>query len=223
MPVAKMEWNLQSRGRECRACETAFKDKQIYHTLLFDEKQTYERHDVCEDCWTSQYSEGATERKGFVSHWQGVYLKPQPTPEPMRKENAESLLRKLIEGNEPDSGPAIYILAVMLERKRILKVKEQIRSEEGRVFVYEHPKNGDLFTIRDPELQLDQLEEVQKQVAQLMEYGLTPPAAEVADDQEITPAVETEAQLEAESGETREGDVPAVEQEEAPIDEPCRT
>ena len=44
----------------------------------------------------------------------------------IQKETAETILRKLIEQNDPRYAPAAYILAVMLERKRILKVKEQI-------------------------------------------------------------------------------------------------
>src|SRR5271163_3062527 len=133
------EWNIQSRARVCAACARAFADREAYHTLLFDEKAGFERSDICEACWRSQYSEGGRERKGFVSYWQGVYEAPAPPSEPIQKETAESLLRKLIELNDPRYIPAGYILAVMLERKRLLKVKEQLVSEGRRVFVYEHP------------------------------------------------------------------------------------
>jgi hypothetical protein len=68
----------------------------------------------------------------------------------------------------------------MLERKRILKVKEQIQGESGRVFVYEHARTGDVFTIADPNLQLGQLEEVQRDTAQLLAHGLNPPPADAA-------------------------------------------
>src|SRR4030095_10823623 len=101
---------------------------------------------------------------------------PSAAPEPIQKENAESLLRKLIELNDPKFIPAAYILAVMLERKRLLKIKEQFKRDDRRIFVYEQPKTGDLFTITDPDLQLKQLEEVQRDVAQLLEEGLQPPA-----------------------------------------------
>jgi hypothetical protein len=175
------EWNIQSRARACQACAKAFADKQLFHTLLFEEKQQYERLDICADCWQTQYREGASDRKGFVSQWQGVFQTPPAAPEdPIQKESAESLLRKLIEANDPKHGPVCYILAVMLERKRILKVKEQIQGEKGRVFIYEHAGTGDVFTIADPNLQLGQLEEVQHDTAQLLAHGLNPPPAEPA-------------------------------------------
>ncbi len=171
------EWKIQSRGHACEACGTAFADRQHYHTLLFDEKAAFRRSDICQTCWQKQYSEGAQDRKGFISYWQGVYEAPVPTSEAIQKDTAESLLRKLIELNDPHNMAAAYILAVMLERKRLLKIKEELVREGQRVFIYEQPKTGDLFTIIDPNLQLDQLETVQHDVASLLEHGLNPPPA----------------------------------------------
>ncbi len=171
------EWNIQSRAHACGGCGKAFADKEGYHTLLFDEKTDFRRSDICEACWQKQYSQGARERKGFVSYWQGVYELPAPTVEPIKRETAESLLRKLIELNDPRYIPAGFILAVMLERKRILKVKEQFLREGRRFFIYEQAGTGDLFTIADPALQLNQLEAVQRDVASLLEHGFENPAA----------------------------------------------
>ncbi len=170
------EWNIQSRAHACAACGKAFADKETYHTFLFDEKADFRRLDVCQACWQKQYSQGARERKGFISYWQGVYQAPPPAADPIQKETAESLLRKLIELNDPHYIPAGYILAVMLERKRLLKVKEQMVRDGQRVFVYEQPTTGDVFTIIDPLLQLTQLDAVQRDVATLLEHGLHPPA-----------------------------------------------
>lgn len=169
------DWNIQSRGHACEACAKPFTDKQHYHTMLFDEQQGVRRMDVCPECWQKQFSDGARDRKGFISYWQGIYEAPAPVPEAIRKDTAESLLRKLIELNDPKYIPAGYILAVMLERKRLLKVKEQLVRDGRRVFIYEQPGTGDVFTIVDPALQLNQLEQVQRDVAALLEHGLNPP------------------------------------------------
>jgi hypothetical protein len=192
--MAIQDWNIQGRAHSCQACTKGFTDKQPYHTLLFDNKQLLERLDICDACWQAQYSQGANDRKGFVSYWQGIYeAPPPPAPEPIQKENAETLLRKLMELNDPQYGAASFILAVMLERKRLLKVQEQIMREGRRIFVYEHSKTGDLFTIPDPALQLDQLDQVQAQVAQLMEHGLESPAASITAPADGEPVVNPEA------------------------------
>jgi hypothetical protein len=191
------DWNIQSRAHVCQACQKPFVDKAAYHTILFDQRSEMHRMDICQDCWQAQYSEGTRERKGFVSCWQGIYEAPAPKAEPIQKENAESLLRKLIELNDPKYIPAGYILAVMLERKRILKVKEQIQRDGQRVFVYEHGKSGDIFTIIDPALQLNQLEAVQRDVGHLMEHGFEPlPAPAAVAPAEPTAAPEVPAETE---------------------------
>ena len=170
------DWNIQSRAHGCESCARPFVDRQPYHTVLSDAQSELHRQDVCPECWQTRFSD-ARARNGFISCWQGIYEAPPPATDAIQKETAETLLRKLIEQNDPRFGPASYILAVMLERKRILKIKEQIRRDGQRIFVYEQPKTGDIFTITDPHLHLDQLEQVQRDVASLLEHGLNPPVA----------------------------------------------
>jgi len=188
------EWNIQARGHACQSCQKPFAGGETYHTILFDEKKDFLRTDVCATCWTEQFSE-SRDRKGFISCWHAEYEAPPAPVEAIQKENAETLLRKLIEVNDPRYAAASYILAVMLERKRILKVKEQIRIEGKRIFVYEQPKTGDVFTIPDPNLQLNQLEDVQRTVGQLLEHGLS------AEGGTAVPAVSVSPGVPPESGE----------------------
>jgi len=186
------EWNIQSRAHACEACQQPFADKQAYHTLLFDLAPDLRRSDVCEACWQKQFAD-ASIQKGLISRWQGTYEAPTPVVEAIQKENAETLLKKLIELNDPRYVPAGFILAVMLERKRILKVKEQIVRDGKRTIIYEQPKTGDVLTITDPDLHLNQLEEVQRDVAFLLEHGLNPPQAvdtTVAATETATPVAE---------------------------------
>ena len=172
------DWNIQPRASACEACAQPFADRQTLHTLLFDDHaETFRRMDVCEACWRNQFSDGARERKGFISHWQNIYEGPAPAADPIHRETAETLLRKLAEQNDPRYASAMYILAVMLERKRVFKVKEQIVRDGRRLFIYEQPNTGDVFTVADPDLRLAQLEEVQRDVAALLEHGLNPPTS----------------------------------------------
>ena len=170
-----MEWSIQARSHQCQACGRAFRNKETLHTLLRDERNAYLRVDVCESCWAGHYAEGANHQRGFVSYWKSHYSAPQPAPEPIRRETAETLLRKLLELNAPEHAPACFILAAMLERKRLLKMKSQTTEQDRRLLIYEHSKTGEVFTISDPKLQLDQLEAVQRDVARLLEHGLEPP------------------------------------------------
>jgi hypothetical protein len=203
--LASMEWNIQSRAHVCQSCKKPFADKEPFHTMLFDQRSGYERLDVCANCWQAQFSQGATDRKGFVSHWQSVYnIPPAAPPEPIQRETAETLLRKLLERNEPEYGPTIYILAAMLERKRILKVKTQISRDNQRVFVYEHTRSGELIQVTDPNLQLQQLEGVQHEVLKLLQQGLGD-----------TPVAQSERSA-SEASDSDAGTAPVTQETEAP-------
>ena len=92
---------------------------------------------------------------------------PESAPEPLAKENAEQLFRRLIASENPPAN-ACYVLAAMLERKRILKQIKTETAEKGRILIYEHGASGDVFIVPDPGLRLDELEHVQNEVAQLL-------------------------------------------------------
>ncbi len=175
-----IEWHIQSRAHACRLSGRQFHDGETYHTLLLDTKAGFERMDLCVEAFKESAAE-LLAKANLVSHWKGVYEAPPPVPpDAIRKDDAESLLRKLLERHEERHAAAAYILAVMLERKRILRVKGQSRDNGRRIFIYEHPKSGDLFTIADPDLQLHQLAVVQCDVANLLEHGLPDEAPAVA-------------------------------------------
>ena len=161
------EWDIQPRSNECSACRQPFGEKQVYHSLLATGPDGYTRRDLCGSCVT-----GAS-RDGVISYWQGEYkLPPPPPPEPIQKETAETLLRKLVESTDPGHAAARYILAVMLERKKILKHRDTVSD----VLVYEHAGTGESFTVPDPHLRLDQLAEVQQHVAELLQPAAKPVA-----------------------------------------------
>ena len=66
----------------------------------------------------------------------------------------------------------------MLERKRILTPTAVKENEHGRMLFYENKKTGEVFIVRDPELHLEEIEQVQDEVA--MRLGFGGPAAEAA-------------------------------------------
>ena len=155
------EWDIQARATACTACQQLFTDKQTYHTLLSFGAEGYQRRDLCDECMAQ------ASRDKVLSYWQGEYKMPAPPPpEPIQKETAETLLKKLCESNDPAQASARYILAVMLERKKLLVHRDTVKSDDGQdLLIYEHKLTGESYTIPDPHLRLDQLAEVQQQVA----------------------------------------------------------
>ena len=165
------DWNIQLRQDVCSQCQRAFAEKDAFHTVLSAHMGGYLRQDICCSCWDASGGASVREKAGVISHWQGVYEPPAPPPpDPLPKEDAESILRRMLERNDPAENEARFILAVMLERKRVFKHRET-RQEAGKILVYEHLRTGEVFMIADPVLRLDQLQDVQRRVATMLQAG----------------------------------------------------
>jgi hypothetical protein len=82
------------------------------------------------------------------------------------------LLRRLLDEDRPEYLNTRYVLAAMLERKKILKPVDVRETGSEKILVYEHAKSGEAFLIVDPGLRLDQLDAVQNEVAALLANGL---------------------------------------------------
>ena len=155
-------WHVKKCAKACDGCEEEFHDKQVlYSHLRFDEGE-YTRKDFCKKC---REGDGSA-----LSTWQTLFIvPPPPAEEVVKKENAESLLRKLLAKENDEDLNAIFILTVMLERKKILVERDTQKTEDGRKLrIYEHKKTGESFMVIDPELKLDELEHVQDEVVVLL-------------------------------------------------------
>ena len=170
-------WHLRSRAHACAQTEIPFEDGQQMYTAIYFDPATggYLRRDVSLPAWEQELAERTP-----YSYWKTTYQKhvTEEKPDIASKESALALLQRLTEEDEPRTEHARYILAIMLERKRQLTETAVKHTETGIMRFYENKKTGDVFIIRDPELRLDEIEQVQDEVAMLLGFG--GPAAEAA-------------------------------------------
>lgn len=159
------DWDIRPRADACVACHQAFADGSDYCSALVFGPAGYARQDYCNACWKQRPPEGAAAH----SVWRAVFhLPPPPAEEPLKKESAETLLRTLMQDGDAARASAIYILAVMLERKKVL-LERDVQVHDGVLTrTYEHKLTGEAFLIVDPRLRLDELEAVQTEVVTLL-------------------------------------------------------
>ena len=74
----------------------------------------------------------------------------------------------MIREDRPEHINARYVLAVMLERKKVLKQVDGRETAEEKLLIYEHAKTGEVFIIADPRLKLAELDKVQEEVYALL-------------------------------------------------------
>ena len=179
------EWNIKSRGHVCTICQKPLVDKAPVVSVLKELPDGYERQDCHPECWKTSERDWQP-----FSLWEGVYVAPPPPDarkEPLKKETADELLRRLISLDDPAMKNVVYVLAVMLERSKILVERDAKGLEDGTIRrVYEDRKQGDTFVILDPRLRLENLSEVQQQVVALLSGTKT--LGEVASEEEQSPA-----------------------------------
>jgi hypothetical protein len=157
------EWAIKHRADTCAVTQRPFAAGEYFYTLLFHDAEGYRREDLSEEAWQNR-----NENIQPFSFWKTKY-EPLPQPaETLGKENAEELFRRLTATENPPAN-ACYVLAAMLERKRVLKQIKTETAEKGRVLIYEHGATGDVFIVPDPQLRLDELENVQNEVADLLQ------------------------------------------------------
>lgn len=170
-PVREESWQIKRRSDLCAGTNESFADKEEIMTRLLFKDGEYVREDYKLSYWNEHRPDHG------LSSWKSVFRVPPPPSEVVKKENAETLLRNMVAKEDADDINAIYILAVMLERKKILAEKEvQTREDRTKIRVYEHKKTGETFLVIDPELKLAEIEKVQEEVVGLL--GGKPPKTE---------------------------------------------
>jgi hypothetical protein len=206
MAIAE-NWHVRSRGRGCAVTQRAFVDGETIVTALFPDPESsgYLRRDYCVDGWKAQLDQEDGEKP--FSFWRTTYAAAPNNEAAVAAEklSAEEILQRLVEEDEDHTENTRYILAVMLERQKLLRETDSQRTPSGILRVYEHRKTGEVFIVKDPDIPLSEVEAVQNEVFILLENNGRTPAPV---DPEAT-ATEMNAEIPAESGE-----------EEAKPDEP---
>ena len=158
------EWSIQHRAERCAATGEPFSDGDFFYTLLFYQNGEFQRQDLSEAAWQAR-----NDNVQPYSFWRSKFEAPVAAPETLGKQTAEDLLRRYMTEESPEYANARYILAVMLERKKLLKEIEAKRTDDGTLTrIYEHTKSGEVFVVPDPQLRLEQIAGVQAQIADLL-------------------------------------------------------
>jgi hypothetical protein len=211
-------WSIKSRAHVCAVTEQHFSDGESFYTALFPDPESsgYLRKDFSAEGWENR---GDDEDKPF-SFWGSIYRAPVKEDQvEVTDESPEDLLRRLIEEDEEFTENARYILAVMLERKKLLVEADNQPTPNGIIRIYEHRKTGDVFIVKDPNIPLSDIEKVQEEVTILLENGGRVPEVVIEDLESVDGGQEsgegnTEVVISQEDVTAETNDLPRDESEE---------
>ena len=162
-------WHIRLRSNACHESQQPFTDGESFYAAIFrnEVKEEFERRDFCVSSWEGQVNSADTPPP--YSFWRSTFESAPDDPrksEVVGKESAEAMLRRLIEEDDAKSENARYILAIMLERKKVFRQTDLKENSEARMLFYEHTRSGEAFIVRDPNLKLAEIDVVQEEVAQ---------------------------------------------------------
>ncbi|MBK1833832.1 hypothetical protein [Roseibacillus ishigakijimensis] len=204
-------YSIKSRSHRCHVTGEAFVEDQPFIAAIFPDPEGpgYLRMDYSLPAWEQR---GAEDPVPF-SFWRSHYRPPEKESKAeVTPHDPETLFVKLVEEDEEHTENARFILAAMLERKKIIRETDTQELESGLMRLYEHRKTGDVYLIRDPQIALADVASIQEEVQALLDPK-EPPAPPAEEEGE-------EAEGERPPAETADGEAPPAPEEAAGEDEP---
>lgn len=164
-----MNWNIKGCSDQCVNCKKTFLDGEMYSCRLFLIEDGPRREDYCKDCWENHKNGSGAKAYSF---WQGRFkAEPEPIEENVIEEPLlKRLLKKWIDSKERLHQCFCYVLALMLERKKIFKLRPPVSNAPGdEQMVYEDKETGETYILDNPKLTLAELHEIEHDLHILMD------------------------------------------------------
>jgi hypothetical protein len=143
--------------RQCCATGRELKAGERYFGVLAEEAGRFVRREYAPEAW-------AGPPEGVVGFWAGrVPAGDAPKRPPVDDETVRECFRRLDGATEPSRVSFRYVLALLLVRRKALRIEETRRDEFGEVMILKD-KSGERHEVRDPGLAEADLAAVEDEV-----------------------------------------------------------
>jgi len=184
--TARTNWKTGKRGGACTRCEAQFAPLDAVVSALFegavgasadqdladDAPPPFERADLCSACF-----DAATSPPPFC-WWRTEIPEPHKKRATLDLQVAREFLVRLLDERAPERAPLRYLLALLLMRKRLVKVVEQFSDERGEMMIVRLPPDETPHEIECPALDERVTESLRADLGRLFDLG--------TDDEEST-------------------------------------
>lgn len=162
-----MDWEIAKSQLKCQQCERPFAEQEEFFSALYEEDNRFVRKDYCTACWEKIDSATA------YSFWKTRCI---PKPEKVKKFVDDSVILdffiRLQESAEPAKKNFRYVLALLLMRKKLLKLKDIKKGEGGEALILYYPDEDRYFEVYNPQLTEEQITQVTEEVGQILNVKL---------------------------------------------------
>ena len=156
------EWNMPHRADACAACGRGFEIGQTFQAFLYEAETGYARRDFCCEC--EPPAEPAA-----LGHWKT--RRPEPAAKkivPFDREAIYGFFERLEDATEPSQVQFRFVLALLLWRKKVLKLERTVPGSEGEVWEFITVRTATPHRVVRPDLGEEELERLSTQLEQLL-------------------------------------------------------
>ena len=160
-----MDWNIAKSRRVC-TCGRELAENEVYYAALYEQGEEFSRRDYCETCWDKARAES-----GFFSFWKTAV----PPKEQKRRLFAgdEVLLDfflRLENAQEEQHRHFLYLLALILMRKKLLKFEDIERTDDQEFLCLRLPREDRVFRVPNPKLSEEQIEALKGKLSEVLDF-----------------------------------------------------
>ncbi len=152
------DWDeIVRRTGACGKCGKVFAEEEEYFATLNESKDKgFERLDFCLSCWSDAY------RDASFSFWQARVPKKEEKKKLLVDNDVlVDFFKRLISGDDESKEGFIFVLSLILMRKRILKYISTLQDGDGKEQWIMKLTGGDVeYKVTNPHLDDEQIEKI---------------------------------------------------------------
>ena len=162
-----MQYEIPQSSQRCCVSNREIRPGETFYSVVLDTLSGLERRDYAKENWTGPPEDALGFWRSRVPEGPVMEKRPKTLSVDMmwhwfeQLEDAQELKRQQLR----------YVLALLLIRRRALKLQSTEATPEGSYLVVSRPRSTKTIRVLDPDLSEQQIQEVQEEVTNLMEQG----------------------------------------------------
>lgn len=160
-------WRIARSSRNCAATGAAIPTGEPFYSALVDKDDSFERVDYSAIAWPE------VDKESFFSYWKNKGgAETEDKAPPVDYDRLLSFFDSLEGATEAPRRLLRYVLALVLARRRRLRLDDMGRTGDGDRLVVFDRRSGKTLEIVSPEATREELEKAQEKLNQLFECDL---------------------------------------------------
>ena len=160
----RTEWRIGRKGPACAGCGMAFPAEAPFHSAIWLEGEEFRRRDLCEACFRAAPAPP-------YSHWVTAIPRPEERRRVFDLALAAEFLRRLAAEGDGTRAPLAHLLALLLVRKRLVRLTDLPRGPEGPRARLEFQDGSPPLEIPAPPLSEEHVPALREELGKLLDLG----------------------------------------------------